>query len=69
MTMDVMFTERWDAKTEVKKDKYKQQKRIDEKNRRRRIQQTGTVPYLFKSKIKAYQKQNPNVQYQELLAI
>ena len=54
-----MFTELWNAKPKIKKDKDKQQKRIDEKNRRR-IQHTGRVPYPFKSKIKAYEKKNPD---------
>ena len=62
-----MFNELWNAKPKIKKDKDKKQKRIDEKNRRR-IQHTGTVPYPFKSKIKAYEKKNPNVQYEQTVS-
>ena len=62
-----MFTELWNAKPKIKKDKDKQQKRIDEKNRRR-IQHTGRVPYPFKSKIKAYEKNNPDVQYEQTVS-
>ena len=62
-----MFTELWNAKPKIKKDKDKQQKRIDEKNRRR-IQHTGRVPYPFKSKIKAYKKNNPDVQYEQTVS-
>ena len=58
-----MFTKLWNEKPKIKKDKDKKQKRIDEKNRRR-IQHTGIVPYPFKSKIKAYEKKNPDVQYE-----
>ena len=62
-----IFTELWNAKPKIKKDKDKQQKRIDEKNRRR-IQHTGRVPYPFKSKIKAYEKKNPDVQYEQTVS-
>ena len=62
-----MFTELWNAKPKIKKDKDKQQKRIDEKNRRR-IEHSGTVPYPFKSKIKAYEKKNPDVQYEQTVS-
>ena len=62
-----IFTQLWNAKPKIKKDKDKKQKRIDEKNRRR-IQYIGTVPYPFKSKIKAYEKKNPNVQYEQTVS-
>ena len=62
-----IFAQRWNAKPKIKKDKDKQQKRIDEKNRRR-IQHTGRVPYPFKSKIKAYEKNNPDVQYEQTVS-
>lgn len=62
-----MFNELWNAKPKIKKDKDKKQKRIDEKNRRR-IQHIGTVPYPFKSKIKAYEKKNPDVQYEQTVS-
>ena len=62
-----MFTQLWNAKPKIKKDKDKKQKRIDEKNRRR-IQHTGIVPYPFKSKIKAYEKKNPDVQYEQTVS-
>lgn len=62
-----MFTELWNTKPKPKKDKDKQQKRIDEKNRRR-IEHSGTVPYPFKSKIKAYEKKNPDVQYEQTVS-
>ena len=62
-----IFTKQWKEETKPKKDKDKQQKRIDEKNRRR-IEHSGTVPYPFKSKIKAYEKKNPDVQYEQTVS-
>ena len=62
-----IFNQLWQTKPKITKDKDKRQKRIDEKNKRR-IQHTGTVPYPFKSKIKAYQKQNPDVQYEQTVS-
>ena len=62
-----IFNQLWQTKPKITKDKDKKQKRIDEKNRRR-IQHTGTVPYPFKSKIKAYEKKNPDVQYEQTVS-